>query len=463
MKTDQRSTVMSSGGRFETSGVKKPPRKNLQWAASVLRAKAGIMSSQPMAIAKKVAQKARSKIKRKHGTVPAPSVELQMQLQSISAERAARQLHHLVKQLVQAAKKARTFLVRRQLRKANQTASAPTADERIVALKAVAPAAVARRALDQVGLTEQRVPMGADAQSAARQAETAIRPGLLEECEWRLLATAQVQAQVEKLRQHATEQQGVRHKHEATKRQQKAVAAAAAATAANPGGEASHKDTTQKRKRATSSSIPRANDDVQENSARRGAGYGAKRGPASAAPSRSRASAASSRFVDSLCHPKDDVSEDGDGGCSMALGSTSAIGGIVSRSKEGKPKNIISRSGNRMGQRQRQKLMQLAAEKAGNTQGLGGASSSERGRPGKRVRAGSGGSSSAYDTQPGGADTWLYHKNGRKQQPQQFSAPTAAVREERSAEKLHPSWAAKLHTQNQSAIRAFEGKRIAFE
>ena len=72
----------------------------------------------------------------------------------------------------------------------------------------MAPAAVARRALDQVGLTEQRVPMGADAQSAARQAETAIRPGLLEECEWRLLATAQVQAQVEKLRQHATEQQG---------------------------------------------------------------------------------------------------------------------------------------------------------------------------------------------------------------------------------------------------------------
>ena len=195
MKTDQRSTVMSSGGRFGRLGQASP--QNLQWAASVLRAKDGIMSSQPMAIAKKVAQKARSKIKRKHGTVPAPSVELQMQLQSISAERAARQLHHLVKQLVQAAKKARTFLVRRQLRKANQTASAPTADERIVALKAVAPAAVARRALDQVGLTEQRVPMGADAQSAARQAETAIRPGLLEECEWRLLATAQVQAQVE--------------------------------------------------------------------------------------------------------------------------------------------------------------------------------------------------------------------------------------------------------------------------
>ena len=69
----------------------KPRRANLRFAASVLRAKAGFTSSQRMAVAKKIAQKARSKIKRRDGAAPQPSQALQEQLLAIAAERAARQ------------------------------------------------------------------------------------------------------------------------------------------------------------------------------------------------------------------------------------------------------------------------------------------------------------------------------------------------------------------------------------
>lgn len=138
----------------------KPAKVNLPWAASMLRAKAGLNTK--MAIGKKVAQKARARLKKAHGGVlPSPSEDLHDRLRTMAEQRAARQRHHLIKQLQQAAKRARTFLVRRLLRKRAQASggnaqSQPEGeeDEQLRALKAVAPAAVARRALQQLGFAD---------------------------------------------------------------------------------------------------------------------------------------------------------------------------------------------------------------------------------------------------------------------------------------------------------------------
>ena len=93
--------------------------KNLKWTASVLRARAGISSK--MAVPKKIAQRSRTRLKRaNNGVLPRPDEGLRSRLAALDSERLQRQRHHQVKLLVQAAKKARTFLVRRLLRKAGE-------------------------------------------------------------------------------------------------------------------------------------------------------------------------------------------------------------------------------------------------------------------------------------------------------------------------------------------------------
>ena len=99
----------------------KTKKQNLKWAASVLKAKAGISSK--MAVPKKIAQKSRAKLRKKGQNIGGDDA-LQSRIASIDAERRQRQRHHLVKQLQQAAKKAKTFLVRRLLRKAGEAGAA---------------------------------------------------------------------------------------------------------------------------------------------------------------------------------------------------------------------------------------------------------------------------------------------------------------------------------------------------
>ena len=94
---------------------------NLKWQQETLRAKAGLSSR--MAVPKKIAQKARAKLKKQaNGTEIrfGPDDALQSKLFSISLERAKRQRHHLVKQLQQAAVLAKTFLIRRMLRQTQE-------------------------------------------------------------------------------------------------------------------------------------------------------------------------------------------------------------------------------------------------------------------------------------------------------------------------------------------------------
>ena len=99
-----------------------------------------------------------------------------------------RQRHHLVKQLQQAAKKAKTFLVRRLLRKAGEAgAAAGNSDEKLRALRAVSPAAVARRALGPLGLADLVIEEKGAASNDGESSEPAP-PLQLEEWERRLVS-----------------------------------------------------------------------------------------------------------------------------------------------------------------------------------------------------------------------------------------------------------------------------------
>ena len=198
-----------------------PKKVNLKWRQETLRAKAGLSSR--MAIPKKIAQKTRQKLKRQANGAEvrfAPDNALQGQLLELSVERAKRQRHHLVKQLQQAAKKAKTFLVRRMLRKSSTasgegagpdagedaakggksaSAAGPQDDEKLRALRAVSPAAVVRRALLPLGLADEIALLDKEAAVAA------VSEGGTELCrqmESRLLGTPAVQQQLDRLREH---------------------------------------------------------------------------------------------------------------------------------------------------------------------------------------------------------------------------------------------------------------------
>mmetsp|Transcript_42064 Transcript_42064/g.102164 ORF Transcript_42064/g.102164 Transcript_42064/m.102164 type:complete len:243 (+) Transcript_42064:98-826(+) len=120
---------------------------------------------------------------------------------------------------------------------------------------------------------------------------------------------------------------------------------------------------------------------------------------------------------------------------------------------EGKPqkkKNLISSSGNRMGQRQRQKLMGLSS---GST-----SSSSAPAKKGARV----GGKAL------GGKSLASRNLRAKKDHAPKDSSHALGIRadnrrQESSMESLHPSWAAKLRGRETATIKAFEGKRVVFD
>ena len=129
-----------------------PRRANLQWEVSKLRAKSGMRTVS--AIGKKIAQKARVRLRRANeGAVPKPDDAVRSRLRLLQEERVARQRHHMIKQLVQAAKKAKTFVLRKQLRKPTGSSQDDgISTGRLQLLKAIPPASVARRAVRKLGL-----------------------------------------------------------------------------------------------------------------------------------------------------------------------------------------------------------------------------------------------------------------------------------------------------------------------
>ena len=79
---------------------------NLKWRIQMERAKAGLGSR--MAVPKRVAQKAKQRLKRQHnGAVPEVSAAALGTIEALERARAERQRHHRVKLLQQAVKKAK--------------------------------------------------------------------------------------------------------------------------------------------------------------------------------------------------------------------------------------------------------------------------------------------------------------------------------------------------------------------
>ena len=378
-----------------SSGGRKPTKVNLKWNAEILKAKAGISSK--MAVPKRIASKTRNQLKKKAGARPAVDEALQARLNALGAERLQRQRHHLAKQLVQAAKKARTFLVRRVLRKAS--AEGGTADAgRLAALRAVSPAAVARHALQPLGLADVVVAeRGDDESGEAEAAPSAMRD------EWvkRLVGTPAVQQQLDKVRAHvdahpldgavaAVPAKPKRKRDEPASALEDAGDGAAAATGTrkrpSQGGEAGKSGAggAKAKGSARAAAAPKsaaepasrfmtslaAGDSEDDDLYGDGAATEARAEARAEAGEARRSKKAAKNAVVKAADVSDEDDEEGGG---LVLGSArdgGRDGG--SRSAKGKKALVISRSGNRMGQRQRQRLIeQQQAKESGGGEGGG--------------------------------------------------------------------------------------------
>ena len=146
---------------------------------------------------------------------------------------------------------------------------------------------------------------------------------------------------------------------------------------------------------------------------------------------------ADSRFLDSLMDDDEGGDEGSEEAADLVMG-TARDGG---KKGGGKKKNVISRSGNRMGQRQRKRILEQAqAKEGGVTWHSSNRTTGDKSRRHGNAWGGGSGSSAAHGTQ------------------QAVNATSTAP----PSEKLHPSWAAKKASSAQGAIRAFEGNKTTF-
>ena len=173
------------------------------------------------------------------------------------------------------------------------------------------------------------------------------------------------------------------------------------------------------------------------------------------APERKPAQGATSIFMSTLADGTDDddddrSSDDGSeaGGGVFSMGSGGKMPGVAKK----KLKNVISRSGNRMGQRQRRALLEQQASGGTDTskgRGQGGGKAGGRAmaaRTGRGGRSGArGGSAHSGSASGGGGNA------GKAKKP--ASSPSAAP--------LHPSWEAKKAAS--ASIQPFQGKKVTFD
>lgn len=405
----------------------KPPKGNLKWATHVLRAKAGFNSK--LAVPKKIAQKARAKLKRTHGSegksFRPDASSLKERLEVLGQKKAARQQHHMVKQLMQSAKKARLFLVRRLLRKLAKEGEASSDAEKLNVLRSLSIAAAVRRAVRPLGIADVDVLDEAQRNSAAAAGATdaAIRPVLLDDMERRLLGTPAVQQQLDKLRAHL---------------EKPAMQVLALKRPARPD--------------ETGGGAAAGTEEAAERGLSRPAGPRKRARPQDLASTSRRPAAMDSegRFLNSLMDDGGGVDLDpGEGDAeSEQRGDALVLGSAASRDaplKVKKVKNVISRSGNRMGQRQRKALLEQAQANSSGGAALGGERFNSR-KLGVQQRRHVGSKSGDRPSPP---HSWRGAQRAAAPQP----LPA-------SAEKRHPSWEAKKV--GQGAIRAFEGKKVVF-
>ena len=460
---------------------------NLKWQQETLRAKAGLSSR--MAVPKKIAQKARAKLKKQaNGTEIrfGPDDALQSKLFSISLERAKRQRHHLVKQLQQAAKKAKTFLIRRMLRQ-TQEASGTSAvaqaggSEKLLALRSVAPAAVVRRALlplgliDEIALLDKEIAEHeehaeadgdddhSNTQNAAEDSagiDAANQPStdLRAQMESRLLGTPAVQQQLDKIRAHEDklEQQ--------QQQQQRKLQQGTQGADADKNHDTESGAPSKKRQRGERKKKAKAEEEEEEEE---GGTNRAKKAKRTAA----RSNASGSQFMDSLMGADSDDggggSDDGsDGETWRGTGgvmATSRDGGMSSKSRapSGKAKNVISRSGNRMGQRQRQRLLEQKQGIVGKGSGKGGDGGGGGGKGGRKSGGKGGGKGGGRVGSGGGSGGGWGGSAGRINASAENTGHGNGTGGNAKDEKLHPSWEAKKTPEG--AIQAFAGKRMVFD
>ena len=131
-------------------------KTNLLWEVKKLQ-RAGHSSG-------RIAKQVQHKLKRKHaGKLPGGSTG---RIQTLAAEALRKQRFHLTKQLHQAMKKAKSFLIRKQMRRAKEEGKAESGDaDRLLVLKALPLQEVARVALSSLDMevaAERKAPKDAD-------------------------------------------------------------------------------------------------------------------------------------------------------------------------------------------------------------------------------------------------------------------------------------------------------------
>jgi hypothetical protein len=204
---------------------------------------------------------------------------------------------------------------------------------------------------------------------------------------------------------------------------------------------------------------------IKASSTAKGAG-GVKK-PTAREPSRG----ATSVFMSSLAGDSDGDEDSGDDGSNAGTGGglSMAAGGRAGTGSKKKVKNVISRSGNRMGQRQRRALMEQAA---GGGQAKGGGVGAGRGggrgiakAGGRGIAAGRGrgGRGAAYTGR--GRGTADSRRPAGAGPPRAVGPPSqgAGARTSTTASggALHPSWEAKKAAS--AGIQPFQGKRVTFD
>mmetsp|Transcript_9268 Transcript_9268/g.20208 ORF Transcript_9268/g.20208 Transcript_9268/m.20208 type:complete len:415 (-) Transcript_9268:336-1580(-) len=400
-------------------------RENVRWQLEMTRARAGLASS--MAVPKKVAQKARGRLKKTHeGHVPKVTEDVAQTLHSLALVQRNRRLHHATKLLGACVKKAKSFLVRKLVRKVKEEreqSGSKDCEERLAAVKKLPHMHVAHK-MAQKALERQGNEWSRPAEDAVEEAKASAEwvelqlthPGVCDAIESQLLSSAQVQVQFKQLLAQMEEPASARSSKGSTRAE------------AITGSAKQHANGATKRPRAEK-----------------------------AAGGNGKGNIARNQFITSLADGGD-IDGDGDDisgeeGASLVF---SGAAGIDEPQAGAKKKNFISRSGNRMGQRQRQALAERDAGGGlarGGARG-GGRSSAGRGRGGRDGRSSgtTGGRSTAARGRGSGKPVGHAPNSGASG----HHAPTKSAEGE-----LHPSWAAKRSAH--ASIQPFQGKKITFD
>ena len=179
------------------------PKTNLRWEVKKLQ-RAGHSSS-------RITKQVQHRLMRAHAGRLHPD-RSSTKIQSLAQETVRKQRYHLTKQLHQAMKKAKSFLLRKQMRRGKQGSKAEgggDAEERLLVLRALPLNEVARAALASLGMDDETEHAHAHKDDAPGPGPQEWRPlqarlpALCERTERQLLAAAAVVQQMEKLREHA--------------------------------------------------------------------------------------------------------------------------------------------------------------------------------------------------------------------------------------------------------------------